>query len=220
MSGPAQATVLVVAHYDTVDNSPGADDNTSAVAIALELARLHPEVAVLFPDLEERDLLGSRHFVQTDHWRDARGLVLESVGYWCEEPNSQGYPPLIETFFPEQFEALRGSQFRGDFWALLAREQEAESSRRLAECLSSRHLEFMLPDAVTDLRKGQGLSDFGRSDHLAFWEAGRPCLMLTDTANFRNPNYHQPGDLMESLNLSQMELLLQDLSRWCQRMLI
>jgi hypothetical protein len=28
--------------------------------------------------------------------------------------------------------------------------------------------------------------------------------MLTDTANFRNPNYHQPTDTIETLNLAFM----------------
>lgn len=38
-----------------------------------------------------------------------------------------------------------------------------------------------------------------RSDHVAFWEAGLSALMLTDTAEFRNPNYHTPTDTAETL---------------------
>src|SRR5207253_6143905 len=30
-------------------------------------------------------------------------------------------------------------------------------------------------------------------------------VMLTDTANFRNPHYHQPTDTFETLNLAFME---------------
>ena len=39
-----------------------------------------------------------------------------------------------------------------------------------------------------------------RSDHSPFWEAGIPAMMWTDTSEFRNPNYHQPSDLPETLD--------------------
>ena len=49
---------------------------------------------------------------------------------------------------------------------------------------------------------GEVLPDTRRSDHAAFWDQGYQAIMLTDTANFRNPNYHQPGDTLETLNLA------------------
>src|SRR5207245_6266796 len=52
---------------------------------------------------------------------------------------------------------------------------------------------------------GELLPDTRRSDHAAFWHHGYPALMLTDTANFRNPHYHQPTDTFETLNLAFME---------------
>ena len=36
--------------------------------------------------------------------------------------------------------------------------------------------------------------DAGRSDHWAFWQQGYPALMVTDTADFRYSEYHEPGD--------------------------
>jgi hypothetical protein len=38
------------------------------------------------------------------------------------------------------------------------------------------------------------------SDHAAFWSEGYPALMLTDTVPLRNPHYHQPTDLPETLD--------------------
>ena len=49
------------------------------------------------------------------------------------------------------------------------------------------------------------LPDTRRSDHAAFWHHGYPAVMLTDTADFRNPHYHRPTDTLETLNLAFME---------------
>jgi hypothetical protein len=54
---------------------------------------------------------------------------------------------------------------------------------------------------------GEQLPDTRRSDHTSFWEQGFPAVMLTDTANFRNPHYHQPTDRLETLNLDFMALV-------------
>lgn len=214
-SGSAQAPILLVAHYDTVDHSPGADDNGSAVAVALEVAARCPHVAVLLPDLEEQDLLGSRHFVKAgDHWRGACALVLESVGYWSSTPDSQDYPVPLQALFPEQFKELQEQEFRGNFWALLHQTAQTEQANQLRRSLGARCLDFCLPDNALKLQAGTLLSDFGRSDHLAFWEAGLPCLMLTDTANFRNPNYHQPSDTIDTLNFEEMARLVEDIAAW------
>ncbi|HEY5626347.1 MAG TPA: M28 family peptidase, partial [Nitrospira sp.] len=53
--------------------------------------------------------------------------------------------------------------------------------------------------------RGEALPDVRRSDHAAFWDAGYPAVMLTDTANFRNPHYHQPSDRVETLCLPFLE---------------
>ena len=52
---------------------------------------------------------------------------------------------------------------------------------------------------------GELLPDTRRSDHAAFWHYGYPAVMLTDTANFRNPHYHRPTDTLDTLNLEFME---------------
>jgi hypothetical protein len=38
------------------------------------------------------------------------------------------------------------------------------------------------------------------SDHRNFWKFGYPAFMITDTAFYRNPNYHSPGDTAETLD--------------------
>ena len=44
------------------------------------------------------------------------------------------------------------------------------------------------------------MPDSRRSDHASFWDVGVPAVMLTDTANFRNPNYHRRGDTIDTLD--------------------
>jgi Predicted aminopeptidases len=108
----ASAYYLVGAHYDTVPDTPGADDNASAVAVMLELAqRLSHErlkAPVLFAafTLEEppaylTDHQGSRIFVrscQTSGDRVLGAIILEMVGFTAQRqqypflPRWPGYP--------------------------------------------------------------------------------------------------------------------------------
>ena len=75
--------VLLVAHHDTTDRSPGAADNGSSVAALLETARalktgppLRNDVIFLFTDREEYGLLGAHAFVAKHAWSKDVGLVL------------------------------------------------------------------------------------------------------------------------------------------------
>ena len=100
--------VEVGAHYDTVRNCPGADDNGSGVAGLLEIARVlvhhRPErtVRMCFFAAEEVGLIGSRAHVDRilgDSSRRVDGLLdLEMIGYRVHEQGSQDAPvriPLI-----------------------------------------------------------------------------------------------------------------------------
>jgi aminopeptidase YwaD len=63
--------------------------------------------------------------------------------------------------------------------------------------------------------QGELLPDTRRSDHAAFWAHGYPAVMLTDTANFRNPHYHRPTDTIETLDFTFMERLVNVLTAMC-----
>lgn len=212
-----QPSHLLVAHYDTVSHSPGADDNGSALAVALEVAARCPHLEVLFPDLEEVGLLGARHFVSLDSRPRLPVLVLESVGYWSNEPGSQSFPEILPDGFPEVHRQLQERQLRGDFLALLHMEADTELARSLESSLCGSCLRLSLAASLLSSPAAPALRDFGRSDHLAFWEQGRPCLMLTDSANFRNPHYHQPTDTMETLDFPNMARLVGHLSAYFDR---
>ena len=196
---PADA-ILVGAHYDTVPESPGADDNGSAVAAMLGCAAACalwrptlPVILVAF-NREEEHLTGSRDFVSS--WLAQSGLriccahVLEMVGFASDEPGSQGVPTGLPIKIPD----------RANFLGLLA---NGDSSSTMHFAMTQTRA--YLPDfSVIGLEVALGLGKFfpvlARSDHVPFWQAGLPALMWTDTSEFRNPNYHTHRDVPETLN--------------------
>ena len=191
--------VVVGAHYDSVDTGPGANDNGSGVAATLELAKRFAKtpapsrVRFVFFVNEEAPYfknagMGSR--VNADNSR-SRGdpivamLSLETIGYYSEQADSQHYPFPIGWFYPS----------RGNFLGFVGD-------------LGSRSL---VRAAIAAFRKAEPFPSQGAalpatfpgidwSDHWAFRQAHYPAIMLTDTALYRDPNYHRASDRPEQLN--------------------
>jgi len=75
-----EVVYILSSHFDSVQHSPGADDNTSGTAVLLEAARVlaeNPQPAtIIFASLtgEESGLLGAREFVR----------VAEEEGLWAQ----------------------------------------------------------------------------------------------------------------------------------------
>jgi len=182
-----------------VAGSPGADDNASALAVLLEAAaRLQPPglrrpVHYIGFCLEEEDLLGSRAYVAS--LQEARqsilgAIVLECVGYARSEPGSQQTPPHLPITIPSV----------GDFLGVIGNEASRDLVTAIMSCGSATVPSLkMIPLTVPG--RGELLPDTRRSDHAAFWDQRLPAVMLTDTADFRNPHYHRPSDTIETLNL-------------------
>jgi Zn-dependent M28 family amino/carboxypeptidase len=190
---------LLGAHYDTVPDSPGADDNASALAVCLECARLlrkYPAgpTAFVFFNREEDGMHGSREFVAGLGGRPARVVreahVFEMVGFRSRAPGSQRAPRLPGVAVPEV----------GDFLALLANGR----SHAAAEGLLTAAATYAPALSVLALKTCLGVERlFGhllRSDHAPFWAAGVPAVMWTDTSEFRNPHYHRESDTPETLD--------------------
>lgn len=198
--------VMVVAHFDTVSVSPGADDNASGVAVLLELARvLEPlrferTVQFVAVNLEEHEvdggiglaLRGSRALAREAReqgWQIEGVVVLESVAF-AGASVPQSAPAGIPLEIPE----------RGDFIAVVGNEKSEGLVRGFCEGVERKGIRLpCLPLVVPG--NGEILPDTRRSDHAMFWDHGFPAIMLTDTAQFRNPHYHLPTDTLETLNL-------------------
>ena len=207
--------ILVSAHYDTVPGSPGADDNASGVAVLLECARvlstanLRRRVEFAAFDMEEvqpegEALVGSTAFVKTAGGKGSYEAVynLEMVGF-TSGPGTQGHPPGFQLIFPGVYERVRQREFRGDFVSVVALGSSIGLGRRFEDAARSWVPDLeVLPVEVENPMPD--LLDIFRSDHAPFWLEGIPAIMITDTANFRNPNYHMPTDILDTLDYGFM----------------
>jgi hypothetical protein len=217
-AGRETDAIVVVAHHDTVRDSPGADDNGAGIAILIEAARLlarrqlRRTVVLAAPDFEEIGLIGSLELVR---WLRARhrvraAIVFDSIGYMDARPGTQRVPRGIGLLYPAQVARLRARDLAGDGVVAIHRRRSTGLVRVWAECaaaLVGRERIFMLRDPADLPIVGPLLAlalpvarDFSRSDHRRFWDAGLPAIHVTNTAEFRNPNYHLPSDLPATLD--------------------
>jgi Zn-dependent M28 family amino/carboxypeptidase len=193
---------LVCAHFDSVPSTPGADDNGSGVAALLACARAlgrldpraRPNVGFVAFNCEEDGMLGSTDFVES-HLPSSdlvveRAHVLEMIGYCSHERGSQRRPVKVPIPMPDT----------GDFLGLLG---SGGSNRMVNELVKTAEAE--IPELhVVGLKTYCGvdrlLPVLHRSDHSPFWKAGIPSVLWTDTAEFRNANYHGAGDRPATLD--------------------
>ena len=189
--------IVIGAHYDTAPGSPGADDNATGVAVLLELARdiasgplKYPVQLVAF-DMEEYGCLGSSHHAARYKQQQESirlMLSLEMLGYCNHNPNSQSYPAGLKYFYPNS----------GNFIALIGTLRTVPDLINLSGKIrkSGQPCEWLpVPN------RGLIVPDTRRSDHVPFWDNGYPAIMVTDTANMRNPHYHRESDKIETLDL-------------------
>ncbi|MBD1886967.1 M28 family peptidase [Microcoleus vaginatus] len=189
--------IVIGAHYDTVPGSPGADDNATGVAVLLELARdiasgplKYPVQLVAF-DMEEYGYLGSSHHAAKykQQQESIRLMIsLEMLGYCNHNPNSQSYPAGLKYFYPNS----------GNFIALIGTLRTVPDLINLSGKIrkSGQPCEWLpVPN------RGLIVPDTRRSDHVPFWDNGYPAIMVSDTANMRNPHYHRESDRIETLDL-------------------
>ncbi len=194
--------IIVGAHYDTCFN-PGADDNASAVAGLLELARFlsdkqtNRSIKFIAFVNEEPPFFATENMGSMVYVREAKAkgenikgtLILEMIGYYTDRPNSQRYPLFLGLFYPN----------KGNFIAVVGNPQ----SRRLLKQVTSvfrNHSQFPMESLISfGFVPG---ADF--SDHWSFWKERYPAVMITDTAFYRNPHYHNSSDTYEKLNYESM----------------
>ncbi len=198
--------VVIMAHYDTVADSPGADDNASGVAVMLEMARLLARcnfertlhfIAVNLEENEHPDDPGSgtrgsralaRH-ARENNWNIEGVLVLESVAY-AGETVVQNKPAGLLVLIPEI----------GNFIAIVGNERSKSLIDGFALAVERYGVNLPFAELVVP-GSGELLPDSRRSDHASFWDEGYKAIMLTDTTNFRSPHYHRSTDTLETLNL-------------------
>lgn len=214
---PAEIYV-VGAHFDGVGGSPGADDNASGIAGMLELARVFSTrsfgstIRFIGFDLEEPGLIGSRVYAnQAAAAGDniALATIFEMIGYTdaIQIPVPSGDAGPFGSF------TVSENRMVGDFIGALT----ANNPQLLADYVNAVGQYGSSLPVVTGLLSGNVanpvtasiFSDLYRSDHVGFWLEGYDALLITDTANFRNPNYHSPSDESSTLDYAFMTQVVQ-----------
>lgn len=195
----ANEILVVGAHYDAFQGTPGADDNASGVAACLYYARVLKDaklprtVRVLFFVNEEPPTFWTKDMGSWVYAKQCRAqndnivamISVESIGYYSTKPNSQVYPTPLNWLYPST----------GDFISFVSN----YSSRKL----NKRAIRIFREQVQFPSEGGSPpgvLPGVGWSDHWSFWQEGYPAIMMTNTATFRNPNYHTPTDTPSTLD--------------------
>jgi Zn-dependent M28 family amino/carboxypeptidase len=209
--------VIVGAHYDTVYGSPGANDNTTGIAGMLTLARRFGALAAKGqPPARTLRFLAFVHeeppYFQTEKMGSlvyarackARGekivamLSLETIGWYDDASGSQKYPKPLDRLYPStgNFIGFVGNTTSRDLV------HRVIATFRKSEPFPSEGA--ALPEAIPGV---------GFSDHWSFWQAGYPALMVTDTAMYRYPHYHEAADTIEKVDFERTARVVRGLAK-------
>jgi hypothetical protein len=203
LRGGTSELIVIGAHYDSAPGTPGANDNASGVAVALALAnrlvgRQHRHgLRFAFFANEEPHFFQNPGMGSLTHARACRRrgdsiramLSLESLGHYSDEPESQHYPWPIGLLYPDRgnFVAFVGNF--GSRWLV----RESIGAFRASTAFPSQGA--ALPGWIPGV---------GWSDHWSFWQYNYPAIMVTDTAVYRDPNYHRPTDVVSNPSYESM----------------
>ncbi|HKH43704.1 MAG TPA: M28 family peptidase [Thermoanaerobaculia bacterium] len=197
--------IVVGAHYDTAGPLPGADDNASGVAGVLELARLlgssplKRRVELVAYPLEEPPYFASAQMGSAFHARalkeqgvQVRSMIcLEMIGYFSDAPDSQEFPvSALRLTYPT----------RGNFILIVGRLGQGGVVRRVR----NRMQRAAAPLDVRSLVAPASIPGVDFSDHRNYWNEGWDAVMITDSAFYRNPNYHDERDTPDTLDYQRM----------------
>lgn len=208
---PGSTELIVIgAHYDSAHGTPGADDNASGVAAALALAAhvmKHPgkrTVRFVFFTNEEPPYFRTASMGSEVNARATRArgddvkamLSLETIGYFSDAPNSQHYPWPFSLAYPST----------GNFIAFVG---DTESRELTRDCVRVFREKGRLPSEGAAIPAAVEGADW--SDHGPYWRQGYRALMVTDTAPFRNPHYHEATDVPERVDYRRLALTTEGL---------
>ena len=201
--------IVVGAHYDAAGPLPGADDNASGVAGLLELARLFgsqpPQMRVELvafsteepPYFRSTGMGSSVHAIalRTDNVKVRAMLSLEMIGYFSDAQGSQHFPVgLLRALYPST----------GNFIAVVGRVSDGLLVRQVKSAMSN-----AAPLAVHSINAPSFIPGVDFSDQLNYWEAGYGAVMITDTAFYRNRNYHTAQDTAEKLDYKRLAMVVE-----------
>ena len=215
----SRGTVVIGAHYDSAGNAPGANDNGSGTAAVLELARLLADLRgridarirlVLFVNEEapyyQSPEMGSWQYAKlmSERREPIIGMIsLETIGWFSDQPGSQRYPPPFGLMYPGE----------GNFVAFVG----MMGSREFLHAVIASFRRNAAFPTVGGVAPGF-IPGIAWSDHWSFEEFGFPALMITDTAPFRYPHYHEPTDTPDKVDTAKLARVTRGLERVLREM--
>jgi hypothetical protein len=212
-ASPSPPCIVIGAHYDSADDAPGANDNGSAVAAALELARAfrglqlrsHRLRLVFWVNEEapygKTPAMGSWQHAKilSEAGENIEGMIaLETLGYFSNEPGTQQFPTPFNYVYSDV----------GNFVAFVGLPGARAFVHRTLHAFRSTTAFPSIGGVAPGFLEGIDLSD-----HWAFHQFGFPSMMITDTAPFRNPYYHQLDDLPENVDYQSLARITAGLER-------
>lgn len=198
--------IVVGAHYDVCGDQPGADDNASAVAGLLELARLIDElqpslsygIEFVAYCLEEPPFFATPFMGSLVHAKSLKEMntqvkamiCLEMIGYFSDAPNSQHFPlNVLRYVYPTT----------GNFITVVGKLSQLGLVQKVA-----RHMKEASSIGIQSFAAPNLIPAISLSDHRSYWQCGYPAVMINNTAFYRNPHYHQSTDTIDTLNFDKM----------------
>ena len=203
--------LIIGAHYDVCGNFQGADDNASAVAGLIQTAKQLYAIKDILPiridfvcfTLEEPPYFGTQNmgsYVYAkylfDNKIDVIGMInYEMIGYFTNENVDLSKLSMFIT-------KKQADISKGNFIAMVCNEQSQNFMSEFDFENIDKNIEYveaMIPTPINQITA---------SDHLNFWKFGYKAIMVTDTAHFRNPNYHTENDILETLDVNKMQCVV------------
>lgn len=197
--GDSKKVLIIGAHYDSIENSPGANDNASGVAALIEIGKYlsrkslrHKVRLIAFvneePPFFQTQEMGSLVYARSlsRGKEDIIGMIaLETIGYYTDEPGSQRYPKLFNLLYPDT----------GNFISFIG---DLQSRSLVAKSISLFREHSLVPSE--GIAAPAFIPGVSWSDHWSFWATGHKAIMITDTALYRFDHYHQHTDTPDKLN--------------------
>lgn len=201
--------IIVGAHYDVCGNQDGADDNASGVVGLLEIARLLKNVDLKYRidlvaySLEEPPYFGTENMGSYVHAKwlhdqdiKVKGMIcLEMIGYFNDTPGSQHFPlPFLKSFYGD----------KGDFITTVRKLIGGRFAKKFTKNMKKTTL-----ISSRSFQGPKGLAGLDFSDHRNYWHFGYSAVMITNTAFYRNQNYHKDSDELSTIDVERMSAVIQ-----------
>ena len=204
--------LIIGAHYDVYGDQDGADDNGSAVVGLIRLAQLLKDEKLDFridfvaytleePPFFRTENMGSHVHASglNENNVPVKGMIcLESIGYFSDEKGSQTYSTPFHKL-------TMGTA--GNYILVVSRKEDGEFGKAMTNKMKDAGL--ISTKSVKGLKRLKGVD---LSDHRNYWKYGYPAVMITNTAYYRNKNYHRKSDTIETIDFRRLSAVIHQLN--------